>query len=106
MINIIAINIIGGNIFFSIHLDVRWSTLIFITYIVFNFFKKLLLYTIIFDKNYFIDKVILKKIIFSMHSSKIWYMLCTVKYTLLLCVLYILVSVLISIGLCERVYEK
>lgn len=55
MINIIAINIIGGNILFSIHLDVRWSTLIFITYIVFNFFKKLLLYTIIFDKNYFLS---------------------------------------------------
>lgn len=41
MINIIAINIIGGNILFSIHLDVRWSTLVFITDIVFNFFKKI-----------------------------------------------------------------
>lgn len=55
MIYIIAINIIGGNIFFSIHLDVRWSTWVFITYIVFNFFKKLLLYNIIFDKNYFLS---------------------------------------------------
>lgn len=51
MINIIAINIIGETFFFSIHLNVRWSTWVFITDIVFNFFKKLLLYTIIFDKN-------------------------------------------------------
>lgn len=46
----------GKHFFFSIHLDVRWSTLVFITDIVFNFFlKKLLLYTIIFDKNYFLS---------------------------------------------------
>lgn len=45
----------GKHFFFSIHLDVRWSNLVFITYIVFNFFKKLLLYTIIFDKNYFLS---------------------------------------------------
>lgn len=44
-----------GKHFFSIHLDVRWSIWVFITYIVFNFFKKLLLYTIIFDKNYFLS---------------------------------------------------
>lgn len=42
MINIIVINIIGGNIFFLIYLDVRWLILVFIIDIVFNFFKKII----------------------------------------------------------------
>lgn len=55
MINIIAINIIGGNIFFFNSFRCKVVNLGFHSYIVFNFFKKLLLYTIIFDKKYFLS---------------------------------------------------